>query len=54
MTIPNKTENGTVTVNPKSASKGSTVTITAKPDSGYQLDDLTVTDKNGKELKLTD
>ena len=51
---PVKTENGTVTVNPKSASKGSTVTITAKPDSGYQLDDLTVTDKNGKELKLTD
>lgn len=47
-------KNGTVTVNPKSASKGSTVTITAKPDSGYQLDDLTVTDKNGKELKLTD
>ena len=42
VTIPNKTENGTVTVNPKSASKGSTVTITAKPDSGYQLDDLTV------------
>ena len=54
VTIPNKTENGTVTVNPKSASKGSTVTITAKPDSGYQLDDLTVTDKNGKDLKLTD
>ena len=54
VTIPNKTENGTVTVNPKSASKGSTATITAKPDSGYQLDDLTVTDKNGKELKLTD
>ena len=54
VTIPNKTENGTVTVNPKSASKGSTVTITAKPDSGYQLDDLTVTDKNGNELKLTD
>ena len=54
VTIPNKTENGTVTVNPKSASKGSTVTITVKPDSGYQLDDLTVIDKNGNELKLTD
>ena len=54
VTTPSKTENGTVTVNPKSASKGSTVTITAKPDSGYQLDDLTVTDKNGNELKLTD
>ena len=54
VTTPGKTENGTVTVTPKSASKGSTVTITVKPDSGYQLDDLTVTDKNGNELKLTD
>ena len=54
VTIPNKTENGTVTVSPRSAEKGDTVTITVKPDSGYQLDDLTVTDKNGKELKLTD
>ena len=51
---PDKTENGIVTVSPKNASKGSTVTITVKPDSGYRLDDLTVTDKNGKELKLTD
>ena len=54
VTIPNKTENGTVTVSPRSAEKGDSVTITVKPDSGYQLNDLTVTDKNGKELKLTD
>ncbi len=27
------------------------MTITVKPDSGYQLDDLTVTDKNGKGWK---
>lgn len=54
ITIPGKTENGTVTVSPRSAEKGDSVTITVKPDSGYQLDDLTVTDKNGKELKLTD
>ena len=47
VTIPNKTENGTVTVSPRSAEKGDSVTITVKPDSGYQLDDLTVTDKNG-------
>ena len=51
---PSKTENGTVTVSPKNATKGSTVTVTVKPDDGYQLDKLTVTDKNGKELKLTD
>ncbi|MEE0180044.1 MAG: S-layer homology domain-containing protein [Oscillospiraceae bacterium] len=49
-----KTENGSVTVSPKSASKGDTVTITVKPDSGYVLETLTVTDKNGDELKLTD
>ena len=54
VTVPSKTENGTVTVSPRSAEKGDSVTITVKPDSGYQLDDLTVTDKNGKELKLTD
>ena len=49
-----KTENGSVTVSPKSASKGDTVTITVKPDSGYVLETLTVTDKNGNDLKLTD
>ena len=54
VTIPGKTENGTVTVSTKNATSGSTVTIAVKPDSGYQLDDLTVTDKNGDELKLTD
>ena len=54
VTTPSKTENGTVTVSPRSAEKGDSVTITVKPDSGYRLDDLAVTDKNGKELKLTD
>lgn len=44
---------GAVTVSPKSASKGDTVTITVKADSGYELDTLVVTDKNGDELKLT-
>lgn len=48
------TPNGTVVVSPKSASKGSTVTITATPDTGYQLTTLTVTDNNGKEVSLTD
>ncbi len=46
-------KHGSVTVSPKSAKKGDTVTITVKPDSGYELDDLTVTDKDGDELKLT-
>lgn len=47
-------ENGSVTVSPKNASAGSTVTITVKPDSGYVLETISVTDKNGSDLKLTD
>ena len=54
VTTPDKTENGTVTANRRYAERGDTVTITVKPDDGFKLDDLTVTDKNGKELKLTD
>lgn len=38
ITVPDKTENGSVAVSPKTASKGSTVTITVTPDSGYVLD----------------
>ena len=47
-------KHGTVTVSPKSASKGDTVTITATPDKGYVLESLTVLDKDGKALALTD
>ena len=54
ITIPGKTENGSVTVSPKNASAGSTVTITVKPGSGYVLETISVTDKNGNDLKLTD
>lgn len=45
--------NGDVTVSPTRASSGSTVTITVAPDNGYELDELTVLDKNGKEVELT-
>ena len=50
---PDKTENGTVTVSTKNATSGSTVTITVKPDSGYMLETITATDKDGRELNLT-
>ena len=53
VTTPNKPENGSVTVSPTSAKRGSIVTITVTPDAGYVLDKLTVTDKDGKELSLT-
>ena len=45
---------GSVTVSPKSASKGSTVTVTVTPDKGYALETLAITDKNGDALDLTD
>ena len=54
VSTPSKTENGSVSVSPKNASRGDTVTITVKPNDGYVLDDLAVTDKNGNDLKLTD
>ena len=54
ITVPDKTENGDVSISPKNASKGSAVIITVTPDSGYVLETISVTDKNGNDLKLTD
>ncbi len=54
VTVPDKTEHGTVTANRRYAEKGDTVTITVTPDSGYVLETITATDKNGNDLKLTD
>ena len=45
-------DNGNVTADRKSAAKGTTVTLTIAPDKGYTLETLTVTDKNGDELKI--
>ena len=45
---------GNVTANRRSAPAGATVTITITPDSGYVLENISVTDKNGNDLKLTD
>ena len=47
-------ENGSVSISPKSASKGDIVTVTVTPDKGYTLETLTVTDSSGNELKLTE
>ena len=54
VSVPDKTDHGSVTVSPKNASKGDTVTVTVKSDSGYVLETISVTDKNGNDLKLTD
>ena len=53
ITTPDKTENGSVNISSTSAKRGSTVTITVTPDAGYMLDELTVTDKDGKDVALT-
>lgn len=53
ITTPDKTENGSVNISSTSAKRGRVVTITVTPDAGYVLDELTVTDKDGKELSLT-
>ena len=46
-------DNGSVSVSPRNASEGATVTITVTPDEGYELDTLTVTDKDGNNIRLT-
>lgn len=53
ITTPDKTENGSVNISSTSAKRGSVVTITVTPDAGYVLDELTVTDKDGKDVALT-
>ena len=47
-------KHGTITVSTKFAYKGDTVTITVKPDKGYELDTLKVLDKDGDKVKITE
>ena len=53
ITVPDA-PNGAVTVSPKSAAKGATVTITVTPDSGYVLEAISAVDQNGGALELAD
>ena len=47
------TANGTVTVSNNTPSNGQTITVTATPDNGYELDTLTVTEAGGNALSCT-
>ena len=47
------TVGGAITIIPKTASRGQTVTITAVPDDGFTIKTLSVTDKNGNKIELT-
>ena len=47
-------ENGTTTISPSRPAAGMTVTITAAPDEGYEVEKVVVADRNGNEIKVTD
>ena len=47
-------ENGTVSANRRTATRGQTVTLIVAPEAGCQLDTLTVTDRSGNAVELTD
>ena len=53
VTAQSQADNGSVSVSPKNAIQGSTVTVKVTPDSGYVVDRVTVTDNRGNEVKLT-
>ena len=54
VTLPEDTEHGDVSVNYPNAAPGVNVTLTVTPDEGYELDELTVTDRNGNIIPVTD
>ena len=44
---------GTPSTSPSNPKQGDTVTVTPKPDSGYEVDTITVIDRNGKPVEVT-
>ncbi len=48
-----RTEGGTVKTIPSNPTEGSRVTITPKPDSGYEVDEVIVTDRKGASVEVT-
>lgn len=53
ITLPSRVTGGELKLSRRYAEKGETVTLTAIPDEGYELDTLTVTDSKGNEIDLT-
>ena len=53
VTVPEKTDHGTVTANPDQAEEGQAVAITVTPEQGYMLEKLTAVDEKGNKLTLT-
>ena len=46
-------DGGSVKVNPRTPGEGDEVTITVDPDAGYEVDEVTVTDRSGREVDVT-
>lgn len=53
ITLPSRVTGGELKLSRRYAEKGETVTLTAVPDEGYELDTLTITDSKGNEIDLT-
>lgn len=51
--VKTESENGSFAVSPDRPFSGQTVTITPKPDEGYTVDKVTVTDADGKPVEVT-
>ena len=47
-------DGGMVKISPRTPNEGDTVTITPDPDAGREVDEVTVTDRNGREIPVTD
>ena len=48
-----ESENGAIKLEPEKAAAGQTVKVTATPDAGYKLAELTAKDADGKEVEFT-
>ena len=49
---PARVPGGTIEIDPKNATPGQTVTITVKPDKGYEIGDVTVRDIDGGKIDV--
>ena len=47
-------DGGSIKVSPRTPEAGETVTITPTPEAGYDVDTVTVTDRSGREVEVTE
>ena len=52
ITAPGRVPGGTIEIDPKNATPGETVTITVKPDKGYEIGDVTVKGIDGEKIDV--